>query len=206
VIAAEKEKAYQFYRAHRSIMLHFETDYNIKNYGIPKQFGRQQYIACRDKHIFNRLGKSKLSKNDAFPFWISQFKNEDLSWPGDIIINDRIKSYVAWKGIVKNLFRSFKVRIKQICLTTKRSPESLLELKPGETYPKIIQLAISNKIDVEIAIVLARCFDKVPLIQSRDSIYFPQWYKRFKEYSYFIDCDLTPYKEFLLELEETVYT
>jgi len=196
VSTAPKEfGGWETYCLFNALKLHFSTDsYDFFKYNGKTKNKQDSFLNSRHKYFFYKLSRKYTTAEDAKNFFVSNFIINDKLWVGDLLNDDAASNYNAWQKRVQSLTYGFSNDLDY--MLTQWRPVDWLKVPYG-TFPVLLSELMGGRISIETVVILNDLMDFLPMWKRKvdDDIIFPDWYRRIRKYTPFVNYDKMKFKE-----------
>jgi len=190
---------FESYRLYQSIKLHFESDsYDAVKYNFKTSANPQSFFKRRDKYFFAKLGKQQKTTQGLIDYYVANFIN-DVKWVGDMINEDGETNYNEYKRIHESLSYHFGNDINT--LEGKELTFDEMLSTDGSQHPPVIKAYLQEEIKLETVVILNKItgFMNRANKQIRETLVFPDLYRKVTKYQCFVNPDTDKVKKIILK-------
>jgi len=190
-------EAFKIYVAMKS---HFQGDYDYKQYKGKTSLKESAFHKRQDKSTFQELSR-RFTKKELEEFLLATYLNlnSEYMWTGNLLDDETLESYKQWKRRVQSMSYNFKEDVYKIINKAVENDlrfDNIFKSIKGQ-YPFIMKMENLGEISLETFIIFDEMFDILNTQEEKisDSIYFPMFKKKCKNYSVFLNINIDYYKD-----------
>jgi hypothetical protein len=189
---------YEAFCIYNALKMHFTTDsYDYFKYNGKTRVSIDAFENRKDKYYFYKLSRRN-SKEDYIEFLVSNFIQDENVWVGTLLTEDALTIHRERMKIIQSLTYTINDDLAKM-LEKSSNPNELLVV--NDTYPKLLNMVLYKEIKLETVCILNSLMNFFPMWNKniRDTIRWPQIYKKCLKYTPFIQFDKQKFKTILLE-------
>ena len=190
------------YMMYQSLRLHFISDsYDYFKYNGKTNTTKESFLNNKNKYSFYKISR-KYTLEDARDFFVANFLEGEVKWVGELLTDDAEDVYRKWQKRKQSLTYKFEQDIIEL-LTATQSPNEMLIVDNGQ-YPLLLNEVMRGKIAIETLVILNELMNFLPMWQKKidDDIIWPEWQRKIKKYTPFVEYDKMKFKNIIRSLYE----
>jgi hypothetical protein len=189
---------FEVYKIYISLKTHFSNDkYDFEKYNGKLPLTLESFEKRNDKYYFLKLSKNPNVQKDCVGYFLGNwYFNEEFKWIGDLVGDESVKRYLAWKGNQESLFYNFSTEID----TLEENFNDLIKVPKGD-YPKLFYKLNQKDISLDTVCIINKLVSFIEYWDKSisDTIYYPMVKKRIIKYEPFIKIDTKKYKDKIIQ-------
>jgi len=189
---------YEAFCIYNALKMHFTTDsYDYFRYNGKTRVSIDAFENRKDKYYFYKLSRRN-TKEDYIEFLVSNFIQDENVWVGTLLTEEALTIHRERMKIIQSLSYTINDDLSKMLEQT-ANPNELLVV--NDTYPKLLKMVLYKEIKLETVCILNSLMNFFPMWNKniRDTIRWPQIYKKCLKYTPFIHFDKQKFKTILLE-------
>lgn len=189
---------YEAFCLYNALKMHFTTDsYDYFKYNGKTRVSIDAFENRKDKYYFYKLSRRN-TKEDYIEFLVSNFIHDENVWVGTLLTEEALTIHRERMKIIQSLSYTINDDLSKM-LEQAANPNELLVV--NDTYPKLLKMVLYKEIKLETVCILNSLMNFFPMWNKniRDTIRWPQIYKKCLKYTPFIQFDKQKFKTILLE-------
>lgn len=176
------------YKKYVALKAHFTSKYNFYSSSGKTSASQESFDRRQDKKFFEYIAK-RFNETQIEEILISNFVYVGDSWIGDLLSNEAMDVYYAWRGKTESiayLFKNDLIYIKEHCEERSLPFNGIFKSPQKEDLPEITWLCEHKQISIETAVILDLILNFIDRAKL-DNIIWNSWATRIKKYQVFID-------------------
>jgi hypothetical protein len=183
---------------YHALKLHFTTDsYDYFKYNGKTNVSTNSFLINKSKYTFYKLSR-KYSLEESKDFFTSNFLVADTTWVGELLTPQAEENYQKFSKRIQSLSYLFKNDVQYLFETY--SPPDLIKVTPND-HPILLKEMMRDKVMIETVVIMNDLMNFLPMWQKRidDDIIWPQWQRRIKKYTPFVNYDKMKFRNMIKE-------
>jgi len=200
ILSSRKMDDFEAFKIYVAMKSHFQGDYDYKQYKGKTSLKESAFHKRQDKSTFQELSR-RFTKKELEEFLLATYLNlnSEYMWTGNLLDDETLESYKQWKRRVQSMSYNFKEDVYKIINKAVENDlrfDNIFKSIKGQ-YPFIMKMENLGEISLETFIIFDEMFDILNTQEEKisDSINFPMFKKKCKNYSVFLNINIDYYKD-----------
>jgi Straboviridae DNA helicase loader len=180
------------YKLYVALHSHFTTNYDFFKYNGKTKANATNFHQRKDRYKFEQISRH----NDPLGLMLSNFVHGEVTWAGDLLINESKANYQAWKIRNSALRYTFKEDLKKL----DRDFNSNFHIEEGE-HPNVVKQFLAERISPETLCILMEitgCQELWKKKLSEDDVVWNDVNRLYEKYHPFLHYDLDEFRRICL--------
>ena len=186
---------YEAFGLYESLKLHFSKDsYDFFKYNGKSNISVTAFENRKDKYHFYKLSRKFSNREDLINFLVANFVERDITWVGDLLLEDAEVNYQRRQKVIQSLSYEFTGDLSKL-FDGIDDPMEVIKVDDGD-YPILLTYTLQKVTKIETLCLLNSILGFLPMWDKKiaDTIRWPNFRRKIVKYAAFLPKDIVKYK------------
>lgn len=186
---------YEAFGLYESLKLHFSKDsYDFFKYNGKSNISVTSFENRKDKYHFYKLSRKFSNREDLINFLVANFVERDITWVGDLLLEDAEVNYQRRQKVIQSLSYEFTGDLAKL-FDGIDDPMEVIKVDDGD-YPILLTYTLQKVTKIETLCLLNSILGFLPMWDKKiaDTIRWPNFRRKIVKYAAFLPKDIVKYK------------